>query len=210
MPALDPLSIWNLALAEVRGAQVASLTEKSVEADACRQQYPHALGVMLEGPHDYGFAKTRGALAPLGVNDRPGEWGYAYAIPSDMASPIGLLPAGVFPTPGYYYSGPFWNAAWDYVIDDGILYTNVSGASLEYVRNDLTGRSISQMVIDALAKDLASRIAVPVKDDRDLKRELMAEAEVAWQRAIADDRNRQPEWSEYMPESLAARHNGAF
>jgi hypothetical protein len=217
MRAFSQLSISNQAIAMLPATPIASVDEASLEARECRRMYPEVVADMLEGPHDWSFANVRASLAFLATNDRSDTWLYAYALPSDLGNPVRVLPdlnsAGILP-PVPLAGEPYaevWASAlkrleMPYEIEGQTLYTNASGAILEYTVNDLSG-PLPQLVITALASDLAARICVPVKKDSARESTLIQKAELAWQRAIADDRNRQPEeYGDFTPESIAARH----
>jgi hypothetical protein len=202
MPAISQLHVSNLALARLPAKEIAAIDEHGMEARECRRFYPQVIADMLEGPHDWSFANRRQLLAEV-TNDRPYEWDFAYALPSDCGSPIKVVPD--------YTSIAFWcpnpSDEYPYEIEGSTLYTHVPSATLEYTISNVAGIRISQLCITAIATDLASRICHPVKQDQTREAKLQQDAEVAWERAIADDRNRQPQqYAEYMPESLLARH----
>jgi hypothetical protein len=216
MPAR--IDICNQAVALLPAAQMADLDEVSLEARECRRFYPQVIAEMLEGPHDWSFQNRRVALATV-TNDRTAEWAYAYALPADMAAPIRLVPnfdaLGLdipIPLPGEPYAEIWASFATlyeaPYRIENGILYTNIENASLEYGIKDITEAVLPSMVVKAIVADLASRLAMPVKKDKELRQSLSQEAELYWQRAMAEDQNRQPQYSVepgYMPEALLAR-----
>jgi len=213
------IDIFNQAIAELPAKAIQSIDENSLEARECRRFYPQIVSEMLSGPHDWSFQIRRVALATL-ANDRPFEWVYAYALPSDMGAPIRVIPdlsaLGLgFPVPipgepyaeqwaltGRYFETP-------YIIENGILYTNVQTATLEYGINGIDDLVLTPLTVRAIVLDLASRIAIPVKKDRKIKAELVGQAEVAWARAIAEDMNRQPQISDdYLSEAMVARSGG--
>jgi hypothetical protein len=219
MPAFDRTVICNRALSRIKAGRIASFDEHSLSAEHCRQFYPETVGDMLEGDHDWSFANQRVTLALLGSNDRPLEWVYAYQLPSNMASggAIRVIPdlssAGVGmpqPLPGEPYAETWVTNGVDfatpYIIEGSTLYSNVQNATLEYVINDLAGLNIPNKVITAFTIDLASRLAVPVKGDKQREASLAQVAALAWERAVADDRNRQPQQTgEYVSEMMLAR-----
>jgi len=217
MPATSRLDICNQAVGEIAAHPIASVDETSLEARECRRFYPQVISEMLEGPHDWSFANRRVALAAVATNDREAEWSYAYALPADMASPIGIVPnlaALGFALPtlleGQSYAsivqGFPAQYAVAYVIENGVLYTGAADASLEYVINDVSEVVLPKLVSRAIILDLASRLAMPVKKDRELKQGLEARAALAWERAMADDLNRSPRGrADYIPEAILAR-----
>lgn len=216
---VDKVDIWNRALGRIAAKPVASEDEISLSAQECRRFYPEVISNMLEGPEDWSFAKQRVTLALAASNDRPSEWLYAYSVPSDMASPVRVIPdlsaAGTLipvPLPGQPYAET-WAAYLDdiaapYVLDKGIIYCNEVNAILEYIVNSIDALTVSAMVTRAIAAELAALVAMPLKKDRALAQSCSSEAGVMWERAIADDRNRQPEqWGTYESESILARHD---
>lgn len=217
MPALSILEFCNRALARIRAGSIQSLTENSPAARECSRFYPEVISEMLEGPHDWSFANRRERLARLATNDREHEWTYAYALPANLASPIRVIPdlgaAGLglpVPLPGDPYAES-WAVQGLYIetpyrIEGSTLYSNIENATLEFTVNDISGLNVSQLVILAVTLELATRLAVPVKGDSEREKTLAQAAEIAWQRAIADDRNRHPEHSgQYVSEAMMAR-----
>lgn len=219
MPVLSRNQLCNRALGRIKAGQIADYDEQSLSAEKCRLYYPEVLGDMLEGNHDWSFATQRVRPAQLLVNDRPGEWQYAYQLPSNMAggSAIRVIPdleaAGLaipVPLPGEPYSEA-WSVSGNfietpYVIEGSALYSNVADATLVYGVNDIAGISVPNKVITAFALDLASRLAVPIKNDKERESTLQAAARAAWEDAIADDRNRQPQHTgQYVSETMLAR-----
>ncbi|WP_034159133.1 hypothetical protein [Sphingomonas sp. ERG5] len=177
------ISICNLALGELRAPPIADIDEHSVEARECARYYPQCLTSLLER-HEWSFATKIATLAALIVNPRHGEWVYAYGLPADLATAKRLVP----PEGAAVVGGrqPF-------IVEAGILFAQVPGAVLEYSTNNIAEAVMPAMFIDALAFALAARLAVPVRDSREAKGQLLQQAEIAAQRAIADDRNRQPQ-----------------
>lgn len=211
------IDICNQAVALLPAQQMASYEENSLEARECRRFYPSIISRMLEGPDDWSFANKRAVLARLGTNGREQEWLYAYAPPADMGTPIRLIPdlaslgIGV-PMP---LAGEPYAEAWGlyaplyeqpYLFEGGVIYSNTASAIFEYGVNTIAEASLPAMVVEVVVLELASKLAVPVKKDRKLKIELMQEAEIAWQRAMADDKNRHPQvMPSHRSEALAAR-----
>lgn len=213
------LDICNQAIALIKAKAIQSLGDNSLEARECSRFYPQVLAVALEGPvgsnHVFSFANRRVVLAET-TNDREHEWLYAYAVPADMGTPLRVIPdwegagAGIpVPIPGEPYAETWSGTALyeaPYSIENGIIYTNVETATLEYGLNDIEEGSLPAIVVDAMVTDLASRIVVPVKGDDKKRRQYMEEADLLWQRAVADDQNRHPQrHGNYVSEAMAAR-----
>lgn len=196
------LNMMNRAIGLIRGKKIQSENERSLEAENCRAEWPLIIQSMLEGPHYWSWAQVRSTLAPL-VNDRSTEWLYAYGLPADMASPVYLLPdlnglgLGLpTPLPGNPYfevwSYLYQNLAAPYIIEGDVLYTNAEAASLAYITTAVDAGRYPAKVQEAIILELASRIAMPVKGNSELRQQYRQEAEIAWDRAMADDENRQP------------------
>lgn len=217
MPALSRLDVSNEAIALLPAEPISSVDENSLPARECRRSYPSVISALLEGPHDYSFANQRALMAQLATNDRPSEWAYAYALPANLGSPIRVLPdfdslgIGIpVPLPGDPYAEAWstWATSFEtpYEIQGSTLFSNTQNATLEYTINDVAGLNVSRLFLDALALRLAAKICVPVKKDSDRESKLMTAAEAAEQRAIADDRNRNPQtYGDWYSETLAAR-----
>jgi hypothetical protein len=205
--ALDRIAICNDALAEVPADFISDFDEESVEAEWCARLYGPALAYLLE-QHDWKFPVTRAALAPI-ANDRSGEWAYAYALPVNVASELRVFPdytaniasvpllAGqrLAPTVAYYF--PASVMAYSYLLSGSTLYTNVQAAVLEYIADNPSEAVFSAMFTRALSTELASRLVMPIKKDRTRQGDLIKMAELARDRAIADERNKDPSESRY-------------
>jgi len=205
-------SICNLALDEIKATNIASLNENSVAAAVCRRQYPQALAEVLEA-HDWGFARKRVALAGV-TNEREGLWGYAYALPGDMALPIrvDLDYNGITAAP--VYAGPLhWRfdllgiepVPFDYA--GSVLFTGVEGAILEYVGSAPETGSFPALFVRALKTTLGANLAASVKGDHQLKQLLLSEAQTYYERAVANNDARKPQryGDDYIPETVRGR-----
>ena len=210
--------ICNEALASIRASLIVDIAENSNEAQYCRIFYPKILAKHLS-EHGWIFANKRVTLAVAGTNDRAYEWLYSYLIPSDMLTATRVLPdlksTGVaLPLP---VAGEPYSETWatlngyevPYEIQATYLYTNAQNAILEYTVNNIDGIPGTALFAEALALELAARLAAAIKGDSASEQKLEAKAELAWQKAIASDRNRQPqEYGNYMSEAMVARHSG--
>jgi hypothetical protein len=200
------ISICNMALGEIRAKPIADIDEQSLEAGTCARYYQHALDTMLE-LHDWSFANKLVSLALLSDNPRSDEWLYAYALPVDCATPERvLLPIEGDNGSPYYWPFDFPPPAgqWsDFLVENRTLFTNIQDARLEYSSNDIPESSMSALFKEALYLSLAYRIAIPIANDRTLKGDLFKQHELAAQRAVADDRNRNPQREEQGIDEVA-------
>lgn len=213
------ISVCNGALDECPAGSINSIDEDDVGARACKRRYQPTLEDML-GEHDYDAAVRRVALAQT-TNDRLGEWLYAYALPENVASARRVLPnytvveasTAYVLQPGQtvssgmgFFSG---NVGVPYRIAGSIIYTNLATAVLEFVTYDVQLADFRPLFFRAFELELASRIVMPILKDRARQKELVSMAEVARQRAMADDLNNSPDRTfDFMSEEAAVRLGG--
>ncbi|WP_157035659.1 hypothetical protein [Sphingobium chungbukense] len=199
-----------MALAELPEQRIDSLDDVNIASDFLNDQYQPAIAFLLED-HDYDFATKRDALAQM-PNDRANEWQYTYRLPRDLARPLHLLPfsgsdtAGPVPVYSWVGRSRGLEARTPFRISGGKLYCNVQGAVLEYASNDVAENQFTAKFARALALELASRVVMPIKKDQKRQAELIRMAEVARERAKADDMNRDRETvRDFIPEFMLAR-----
>lgn len=190
------VGICNEALSEIAADPINSIEEASSSAFYCKMHYASVLEELL-GWTDWDWATRRVTLAAQ-PNNRLGEWLYRYARPANMAEAIRVLPTVDTQVTSLPVVGPYPFPAWDalgklpFVTADGSIYTNVADAILEYQVNAVDPAVIDRFAARAAALELASRLAMPIKKSRELKGDLIKQAELAKQRAIAESENRSP------------------
>lgn len=217
--ARSQISICNGALDECPAGTINSIDEDDVGARACKRRYQPTLEDLL-GEHDYDAAIRRTVLA-VTVNDRPGEWRFAYAMPENVASPKRVLPdyTATFVSSAYVlqpgqvpWSGIGFfpgNIGARYKIGGDKIYCDLPGAVLEYVSYDIRLSDFRPLFFRAFELELASRIVMPILKDRARQKELISMAEVARQRAMADDLNSSPDRTfDFVSEEAAVRIGG--
>ncbi|MDP5279911.1 hypothetical protein Q9Q95_13330 [Sphingomonas sp. DG1-23] len=207
--ALSRLQIWNMAVGELPDARIDTIEEVSIAAEACRDQYQPSLELLLDD-HAYDFANVRTTLAVV-TNDREQEWDYAYSLPANVARPSHVLPfsaADVSTSRTFSWYGAMrgFEAIVPFRIEGGRLYTNQEGAILDHTTTEPSEATFTPKFARALALELACRIVMPVKKDRARQLELIRMAEIARERAKADDMNRDRESPrDFVPEVQLAR-----
>lgn len=190
------LDLCNNALAEIAADPISSIDERSLQARECRRILPIVLAEFLSWTA-WDHSIKRVTLAAQ-ANTRNGEWLYSYAVPSDMTEAVAIVPAydqalssapsvGPFPFPAIAGLGRL-----PFIIEGGALYTNVATASLQYQSSEAQIGKIRPMEARAIELELAARLAMPIKKSRELKGDLIKQAEVAKARAIAESENRSP------------------
>lgn len=189
------ITLCNEALSTIAAGQIASLTEASLEARECARWSLTVLEEMADWT-EWIDAIKRVALAPV-TNDRPAEWLYAYAPPSDMADPIDLRETenaaqwlqpyglGDFPTQD--------TAPIPFTHEGGVIYANIGQAILVYSSNALDVGRLKPLVRRAFVLELAARICLPIKKDAKLGQFVAQQAEMARNRAVSDEQNKNPQ-----------------
>lgn len=191
------LSIKNMALDEMPTDRIDVEGDGSLADEKLATIYPEALAGLLEA-HDWDFCVTRAALAQV-TNDRGHEWRYAYALPADLAKPLRLMPFRatdqVPAWPSYAAFGAMrgLEGAVPYRISGSLLYANQEAAVLEYGSSQPSEARFSAKFARALALEVAVRGVMPLTKDAKRQRELMGMAELARERAKAEDMNRDRE-----------------
>lgn len=188
------ITCCNEALAQIAAGSIASLTEPSIEARECARFAPTLLAEMADWTEWHWLVRTV-TLAQVS-NDRLAEWNYAYAVPADMAQPLVIREveddADALPTYGPY-NFPLQDAApVRFIVEGGLIYTNVETARLVYTTSVLEAAAMPPLVRRAFVLELAARIALPVKKDAAIAQALQQQAEVARARAMADEQNKSP------------------
>ena len=193
--------ICNEAISDLPAHPITDINDSRKEARECARHLPGVVSDLI-GMHDWAFVRRRVALAVV-ANAREGEWSYAYALPDEMVSAIKLVRSyssspslEVVVTPMLYW-GAFDAAlpAIDYDIADGVLYTNLETAVLEYSTDALEPNKWTPLFAQAVIRTLASRIYRPILGEKADTNEWMAKqaaAQRALNEAVADDLNRSP------------------
>ncbi len=197
----------NEALSAIAADTIQSIDEGSLAARECKRHYPGALQDLL-ALHDWGAAIRRVALAEI-ANDRPGEWGFAYALPGDCGNLRRVLPAEAmpgWPARGWWH-GPV-AAPLPFVADAGTIYTDLGGALLDYTVATLAESDMRPLFRRALIMTLASRIAMPIRKDRAIRADALQLADNAARVAMADDLNRYPRVEPDYPSDVERVRNG--
>jgi hypothetical protein len=194
----DKITICNNALGEISAPFIVSLDENSISAENCRRLYDIVVSDILEGD-DFAPAVRRAKLA-LATNDRLLEWEYCYAAPADMATAVALYQFDAtvttardmpvvgpysFPTQHAYGEIPFIHV-------ESRIYTNLEDAVLEYTVSAINPEAMAPLLRRAVELELAARLAMPIKKDKEIRDNLRRMANAAMQYAVADNRNRQP------------------
>lgn len=205
------ITICNLALGELRARPIAEISEPGLEALECRRYYPHVLRLALEDPdHSFSFATSISALVKLANNQRAGNWAYAYQRPADAGVVRSIIeePDATITTYRDWHPRDWRPVRYGFTVEGSTIYTDLDAAWADYSIADLDESAMPAAFQDWLVIALAARLAVPIRNDSAMRRELTQAAETVRARAIADDRNRQVARGYSMEDEVAlARHS---
>lgn len=201
------VSICNEALAEIAANPIASIDEASVSATECKRVFDNVVSDLLERA-DWGFKVRRIMGSPI-TNERPADWNFAYSKPSAAAKVLRVLLPNETSYPEWgAWTTPIWDAYGPipFVEVNGTVFTNVEDAIIEYAASDIEVSAFPPLFRRAIAMEVAARVAMPIKKDRAIKGDMVQQAEIAFARAVADDRNRYPNrQQDYLSEVELAR-----
>lgn len=202
------VSICNIALDHIGKAQISALNEASAEAQVCSRHYPLARDAVLT-KYNYRFLRGLRSLAQLSVNDRSNAWGYAYAVPSDVLRVrrvMSQIEAHAALSDPYGASGDMIEARVPYELEGGNLYCDLDEVTLEYSRSDIAATAYSQPVADAIATELAARIAMPLTRDRQIRGDMLQLARIARIEAEVWDARQSPHSSDIQSTIVISRN----
>lgn len=189
------IQLCNQALAEIAKGQIASLNESSLEAAECVRFAQPLLNEMADWSDEIPLGRTRAVLATV-ANDRDAEWLYAYSVPAGMGTPIAIRQAEEAAT-DLPISGPYTfpyqdDEALAFLHEAGVIYTNVETATLIYTRAEIEAAELPPLGQRAFVLELAARLAGPLAKDSKVVDAKARQAEVARQRFVADEENKNP------------------
>jgi len=156
------VNICNLALFNVGStASIASLTERSKEAQVCAQVYDITRDAVLAQMAP-AWATRRAALADTG--EVPAGWQYGYAYPADCLKITDVLPAGMRAVlPGTQ------RIAFDLTMNAAgtgrLLACDLPQADACYIQRIEDPTLYPPLFVQTLAWGLAAAICVPLKVD---------------------------------------------
>ena len=183
------VAICNLALSNIGKENIASLTEASMEARACRQFYELSRDLLLQ-QYPWRFAAKTLVLAEL-ENDRPGQWAHAYSRPTDCLKVRTVRPAYQEDAPPVDWQD---GARIPYDASGPVIYCNLSPAVLLYTFRLEDPSRFSPAFTDALAWHLSVRLAMPLTRDPKIRADAWQVANQMTGAAQMADANEVREW----------------
>lgn len=164
------VTLANMALGMIsESRRISSFDDAGHVAQACKRWYKPVVARLLE-THHWGLATKRASAVAI-TNDRSNEWLYSYAVPDDLAFPVGFTLGSGVGSVSYYkgLAGLFGmingRPIFHYV--NGKLYSNIEG-ELEYVSFDITEADFNATFSNIVIITLASRLALELPKDYDM------------------------------------------
>lgn len=203
------IELCNRALANIAKGEIASLNEANPESKQCVRFAQPLLNEMIAWSDNMPLGRRRVVLAAL-TNDRPSEWLYAYAKPSDMETPLAIRrkddPATCLPEGGPYNFPLQDGQGLRFLLEGDKLYSNVAAATLIYTANSLQASELGGLMQEAFVNELAVRISMPLTKDPKVKQALIPLARESRGNAIAHEENKMPQRQvTYVSEAELAR-----
>lgn len=197
MATISKVTIANLALSQLgTRSSIESLTENSREAQSADLWYEITRRILLER-HDWGFARTRKALAVDDEAAPSGVWGYRYIYPADCLKARHLEHPRYRTSRGYPYitTERITTDQIPFQIEespDGVhrtLLTDLDDATLIYTRDLDDPTRYPQSFVMLLAVSLAANMAYDITNKTQVAELFGARAERLFQQVAAHDAN---------------------
>ena len=159
---MDQVAICNLALSRIGCKDIASLTQQSREAFACKSVYAAALSATLRG-HDWSFARKPAVLALS--NETHPEWLLVYRYPADCEAARRIAnPCHLYECEDEKDKIPF-EVGLSQTGNYQVILTNHPCATLIYTASVTNTNAFDSVFCDALAWRIAAETAQPLRGD---------------------------------------------
>lgn len=179
------IDVFNMALGHVGiSTTVADELERSPERVICTRYWDTCRDALFSYKDmPWNFAVTRVTLADIG--DPPFGWGYRYRYPNDCINALGIVGATGRVEP------PEARVKFEvqYEADGRVILTDVEEAVLVYVKRINEVERWPSAFVEAMAYRLASMIIMPLKNDMQMRNDLLGLAEQFAQIAMAASLN---------------------
>ena len=159
------VEICNWALQKLGQPAIMSLDDNSANAKRCAQEYDSALGVVLRS-YPWPFALRRAKLV-LSTEKPAYEYANYFALPPDVARIISIATEG----------RPFQ-------IEGKFIATNASAVFMKYVSSAVNESHLDRYTAEAVALLLASKLAIVITENAQLKDMLNTEYQMVLQSAM--------------------------
>jgi hypothetical protein len=183
-------AICNIALSNIGKGDINDYSEASEEARQCRLHYPFVRDTALQS-FEWSWAIKRQALAELS-NTWTERFQFEYRRPTDCLKPLRIVSE---------LADGRDHAEVEYSIKGTSILCSHPDAVLEYIENVEDPGRFPPLFREALCWALASKIALPLTKDREIRKDAYDAARQAMSAARVADANEVPTfWSQ--PSSL--------
>lgn len=158
------IEICNHALLKLGQPAIMSIDDDTPRARQCFQEFDVALGAVLRA-YPWPFAIVRKVL-PRSVHVPEFGYSYYYVLPPDLARVVEIFPKEA-----------------EFKIEGKNLATNAETIAMRYVSKDVPVEYLDDQVAEVVALSLASRLAIIITENIQLKEMLHAETELALKQA---------------------------
>lgn len=196
------IAICNVALTTYLGAaSITSLNGASPEAENCKLHYDRVRRSLLKRFPWY-WASRRELLVEETINDREGAWAHRYARPGHVIAVRWVNDAAAARIAMQDGRNP--DSLREITADS--IYSDVPGASIEYIRDEEDPTLFPPDFADALSAAIAAAIAMPITRDPAKKKDAEQGAALLLDQAMAMDFNQRPATEQrHIPPNLAVR-----
>lgn len=195
MATITPVTICNMALAELGAARITNFTDGSKNAGLCSTFYDIALEHALT-MHPWNFAVTR--VADVAERGTGPAWGFTKAY----TYPTGALRVLAIAKDGIILDNEPWQTEIDTDTDERIIVCNVAAPiDIKFIKRITNSQIFSPMFVLAFSKTMKWFLARPVTGRQETKAEAAAELQEFMKQAKAGD-GQEGTPQDYTPDDL--------
>lgn len=159
MTAVSEVTICNLALGWLGANLIISLDDAGDEAALCKANYETSRDATLEA-RNWTFAMSRKVLIPLA--EAPAfEYSYQFKLPADL-----IRVTRVSDEPEFEFS-------LDWTKEEDKILANVQKLYIRYIKRIEDPQQFTMGFVHAFAARLASDMAIPITNNKDLQQLMM-------------------------------------
>ena len=156
------VQICNLALLKFGDISILTINDATTEARACKVLWDLIVDEMIYS-HPWNFAMKRADLGAYLAETPAFEYDYKYTLPSDCLRVWELYDSDA-----------------DWVIENGELLVSDDTAKIRYIFRVTDEAKFNPEFVNCLAVRLAAELAVKLKQDKNMKAELLEELRRFW------------------------------
>ncbi len=171
------VEICNLAISWLGGQLITALTDNTTEAILCNANYEMSRRAVLE-EREWTFAIKRVTLTPLVATPLFG-YSYSFTSPPDSLRLINVYDPR--------HDGRNTPPTLPHVLEDKIIYADINEIDVKYIWDQQTSTRFSSLFDQVLAAHIASRIAIPLTENKSMMEDMYKLYDDTLDRAAASD-----------------------